>query len=43
MKIIRGSEFDFESVELMEYKLHRVPLRRSGSYIKSPEWLLHNK
>ena len=22
-------------------KLHRVRLRRGGSYIKSPEWLLH--
>ena len=34
-------EFNFESVELMDYKLHRVRLRRGGSYIKSPEWLLH--
>ena len=25
----------------MDYKLHRVRLRRSGSYIKSFEWLLH--
>ena len=25
----------------MDYKLHRVRLRRGGSYIKSPEWLLH--
>ena len=41
MKIISGSEFNFESVELMDYKLHRVRLRRGGSYIKSPEWLLH--
>ena len=41
MKIIKGSNFVFESVELMDYKLHRVRLRRGGSYIKSPEWLLH--
>ena len=41
MRIIKGSEFIFESVELMDYKLHRVRLRRSGSCIKSPEWLLH--
>ena len=27
----------------MDYKLHRVPLRRGGSYIKFPEWLLHKK
>ena len=41
LKIISGSEFNFESVELMDYKLHRVRLRRGGSYIKSPKWLLH--
>ena len=41
MRIIKGSEFIFESVELMDYKLHRVHLRRGGSYIKSPERLLH--
>ena len=41
LKIISGSEFDFESVELIDYKLHRVRLKRDGSYIKSPEWLLH--
>ena len=27
----------------MDYKLHRVRLRRGGSYIKSPEWLLHKR
>ena len=43
LKIIKGSEFIFESVELMDYKLHRVCLRRGESYIKSPEWLLHKK
>ena len=41
LKIVKGSNFLFESVELMDYKLHRVRLRRGGSYIKSPEWLLH--
>ena len=28
LKIISGSEFVFKSVELMDYKLHRVRLRR---------------
>ena len=37
LKIIKGSDFVFESVELMDYKLHRVRLRRGGPYIKSPE------
>ena len=41
MKIISGSEFNFETVELMDYKLHRVRLKRGGLYIKSPEWLLY--
>ena len=43
LKMIKGSNFVFESVELMDYKLHRVHLRRGRSYIKSPEWLLHKE
>ena len=38
--MIKGSNFVFESVNLLDFKLHRVRLRRGGSYIKSPEWLL---
>ena len=43
LKIIKGSDFVFESVELMDYKLHRVRLRRGRSYVKSPEWLANKK
>ena len=43
LKIIKGSDFVFECVDLMAYKLHRVRLRRGGSYIKSPEWLENKK
>ena len=43
LKIISGRDFVFESVELMDYNLHRVRLRRDGSYIKSPEWLTNKK
>ena len=39
--MIKGSDFVFESVDLLDYKLHRVCLRRGESCIKSPEWLLH--
>ena len=39
--MIKGSDFVFESVDLLDYKVHRVRLKRGGSYIKSPEWLLH--
>ena len=30
LKIIKGSDFVFKSIELMGYKLHRVRLRRGG-------------
>ena len=43
LKIIKGSDVVFEIVELMDYKLHRVCLRRGGSYIKSPEQLANKK
>ena len=43
LKIIKGSNFVFESADIMDYKLHRVHLRRGGSYIKSPEWLANKK
>ena len=43
LKTIKGSDFVFESVELMDYKLHRVLLRRDESYVKSPEWLANKK
>ena len=41
LKMIKRSDFVFESVDLLNYKLHRVRLRTGGSYIKSPKWLLH--
>ena len=43
LKNIKGSDFVFESVDLLDYKLHRVRLKRGGSYIKSPKWLLHKR
>ena len=43
LKIISASGLNFESVELMDYKLHKVRLKRGGSYIKSPEWLLYKR
>ena len=43
LKIIIGREFVFESVSLLNYKLHRVRLKRGGSYIKSPKWLENKK
>ena len=43
LKMIKGNDFVFESVDLMDYKLHRVRSRRGGSYTKSPKWLANNK
>ena len=35
----RGSEFLFNSVDLLHYNLHKTSLNRSGSNIDSPKWL----
>ena len=43
LKILKESDFVFESAELVDYKLHRVRLRRDGSCVKSPEWLANKK
>ena len=42
-KNIKGSDFIFESVDLLDYKLNRVRLERGRSYIKSPKWLENKK
>ena len=36
---MRGSRFVFDSVQLLYYKLHKISLNISGSYIDSPKWL----
>ena len=43
LKNIKGSTFVLESVDLLDYKLHRVRLKRGGSYIKSLKWLENKK
>ena len=41
-KILRsGSNFVFESVDLLTYYIHKTRLKRGKSYIKSPEWILN--
>ena len=34
-----GSEFISESVELLEYELHKIDIIRAESYIVSPDWI----
>ena len=35
----RGSEFIPDSVELLEYELHKIDIIRAESYIVSPNWI----
>ena len=36
---MRGSEFVFDSVDLLHYILHKISLNKIGSYIDSSRWL----
>ena len=36
---MRGSDFIFDSVQMMYYKCHKVNFRRGSSYIDSPDWI----
>ena len=38
-----GSDFIFESVELMDYKLHKTSLKRVKLYIEFPVWLVNKR
>ena len=38
-KSMKGCEFAFDSIDLLYYRLHKISLNRSRSYIDSPEWL----
>ena len=40
---MRGSEFVFDSIDLLHYNLHKISLNRSGSYIDFPKWLKNKK
>ena len=36
---MKGSEFYFDSVQLMHYRSHKANFRRSVSYINFPDWI----
>ena len=40
---IRGSNFIFERVELLEYYLHEISINGGSSYIDSPDWIKNKK
>ena len=39
----KGSDFVFESVDLLSYSFHKISLKRGKSYIKSPEWVINKR
>ena len=40
---MRGSDFIFDSVQLMYYKCHKVNFKREGSYTDTPHWIKKKK
>ena len=40
---MRGSEFVFDYVQLLYYKLHKIDLNHGGSYIDSPDGIKSKK
>ena len=43
LKMIKGSDFVLESVDLLDSKFHRVRLEKGGSYVKSSKLLENEK
>ena len=42
-KSMRGSEFVYDSIDVLYYNLNKVSLSRGGSYIDSTKWLKNKK
>ena len=40
---LRGSEFNFDAVNLLHYDLNKISLNRGRSHIDSPEWIKNKK
>ena len=40
---MKGSNFVFDSVDILYYKFHKISLNRGGSYIDSPDWIKNKK
>ena len=40
---MRGSEFEFDGVNLLHYDCNKIGLNRGGSHIESPKWIKHKK
>ena len=40
---MKGSSYIVESVDLLEYHLHKISLNRGSSYIDPPKWIKNKK
>ena len=40
---MKGSEFAFDSADLLCYHLQKISLKWGGSYVDSPKWLKSKK
>ena len=40
---MRGSKSVFDSVDLLQYRLHKISPNRDGSYIDSSKWLKNKR
>ena len=40
---MRGSEFEFDGVNLLYYDFNKISLNRGGSYTESPKWIKNKK
>ena len=38
-----GSDFVFESVDLLAYNVHKISFKRGKSYTKPPEWVINKR
>ena len=41
--LLRGSDFIFDSVQLLCYKCHKINFKRGRSYVCSPDWIKKKK
>ena len=42
-KKMRGSEFEFDGVNLLYYDFNKISLNRGGSYLESAKWIKNKK
>ena len=43
LESMKGSKFDFDYVQLLLFKCHKINRNLGGSYIDSPDWIKNKK